>query len=69
MQKIALYISYTEEGKSVSLTPPPSLTQCEVNYQLIPDSGKILKNIKTGQTSRGLIVPSWKESLWEEVDI
>lgn len=69
MYKTALYVTYTAEGKKISLNPPSSLTECEILLQLKPDSGKILKNSRTQEISRGLIIPIWKESLWEEVDI
>lgn len=69
MKKIALYTTYIEGIKRISLNPPESLTECSIEYQLIPETGKILKNTKTGEYSRCLIIPHWKEKQWIEEDI
>ena len=69
MQKIALYTTYVEGVKRISLTPPKFLSECSIDYQLIPDEGKILVNVKTQEKSRGLIIPSWRENQWVEQDI
>ena len=51
------------------MTPPEVMTDSEIWYQISPDEGKILENVKTLETSRGLVIPAWKLNRWIEKDI